>query len=829
MEEENYEEQINDAVFYFESVYEKSNGILLLLYLCKEGLIEEVRNVELPIENIIAYMDIDYAEVKFSDNGQSWKDRGTYNMALVAHIENDILQNIFDIIMEDIKAQKYGEPLLIFESANILQSMDKTWMNNNYLLMFDAFMSKIQSFKYKDLYYQPQEITKLVLSLANYKGGIVYNPFAGAGSYGLELDAGKNYYGQEINSLTWAVGKLRLMGANVNSDNYLLSDSGSDWKKLKASLIISSPPFGLAIEQVDPFGKLVSKNLAELGYITNGINSLNENGRLIGLFSQSILSKNDSSSIEMKKQVIANDLLDTVILLPANLLQNTGISTAIMLFDKNKANKQFVKFVDGSSFFEKKERINILHWQELFHSIEECDSNFVKIIFNQEIINRKYNLSSVLYLNDPLLTIDIPDGFELKKLADLVKHYRGQKKREGRSRIIRGRDLADEKFAFDKTFEQLDVEDVKSPSLILDKDLLLLLKIGNLKPTFFHYIKGVSVCCNQNIVAFEFNTDVVYPPFIINELGKEYVKKQVEILSSGAIIPFVSISDLLELIVLVPSLKRQNESIDNEKSQYLRELGTEIDFLKESKRNEFEKNMRLRKHAMAQALSNLSSGFTLLELCLHNNNGVMQKNSIVSSKTGETVEIYFAKLKGYVEKIEGMVTKLVDEQVYGQPESIQLISFFNDYIKRHLCDNYSLELLLDNMVNKKDIHAFSISMSPSDLLQAVDNIISNAKQWGFIDASRKDYIIRIIIDKMSENKISIKISNNGASLHQSINRDQFFHWGVGSHTGLGTWQVKNIVEHFKGTVKLNEFPNDPAGFGVEYELVFNQLINLKDE
>jgi len=42
-------------------------------------------------------------------------------------------------------------------------------------------------------------------------GAKVYNPFAGLASFGVFLDGGQHYFGQEYNSTTWAIGYLRIL------------------------------------------------------------------------------------------------------------------------------------------------------------------------------------------------------------------------------------------------------------------------------------------------------------------------------------------------------------------------------------------------------------------------------------------------------------------------------------------------------------------------------------------------------------------------------------------------------------------------------------------
>lgn len=120
----------------------------------------------------------------------------------------------------------------------------------------------------------------------------------------------------------------------------------------------------------------------------------------------------------------------------------------------------------------------------------------------------------------------------------------------------------------------------------------------------------------------------------------------------------------------------------------------------------------------------------------------------------------------------------------------------------------------------------AISISPDNLTQVFDNIVSNACKYGFTDPQRQDYTIRIEVKSIEVNgkpMVSITVSNNGSALAMGMDKSKFFHWGVGQGTGLGTWQVKNIIEHSHGSVALNEYPNDPLGFEIEYEILLPQV------
>ena len=82
------------------------------------------------------------------------------------------------------------------------------------------------------------------------KDAKVFNPFAGLASFGVYLDQGQDYFGQELNQKTWALGALRLMAYEwPGSSKYVCDDSILHWpyESEKFDLILSSPPFGMRL------------------------------------------------------------------------------------------------------------------------------------------------------------------------------------------------------------------------------------------------------------------------------------------------------------------------------------------------------------------------------------------------------------------------------------------------------------------------------------------------------------------------------------------------------------------------------------------------------
>ena len=130
-----------------------------------------------------------------------------------------------------------------------LLDLDSKFLSENYPVIFDALIYKFISAKGRQSreFILPDEISQLMVDLADLSPKAkVYNPFAGLASFGVKLSNEQHYFGQELNSNTWALGTLRLLAQYDGKNHQLVqADSINDWNPAeeKFDCIISSPPF----------------------------------------------------------------------------------------------------------------------------------------------------------------------------------------------------------------------------------------------------------------------------------------------------------------------------------------------------------------------------------------------------------------------------------------------------------------------------------------------------------------------------------------------------------------------------------------------------------
>ena len=328
----------------------------------------------------------------------------------------------------------------------------------------------------------------------------------------------------------------------------------------------------------------------------------------------------------------------------------------------------------------------------------------------------------------------------------------------------------------------------------------------------------------EDIASFYYDPKENFGEYIVNELSKQYVREDI---SDMELAETRTANDIELISILSPVFDKydwnrnrvsaQKEALILEKDRRLLNLEQQLAELKDTRHDEYIKSLRQRKHRIQQVMNELCPAFSLLDK-RRKESGVLHNEDIVGKRTGKTVSDYFSLIGGAIDKVETMITHFVDEDEWGESEFLKLKEFLKATSERNLSDRYSV--IVNYHVNDGfGEDSIMVSLNSDKFATVFENIFSNALKWGFTDSTRNDYCIRIDVDKPNLNQVRIRVANNGEPIHPSLNRERLFEWGIGNHTGYGTWQVKNIVEHYLGTVALREYPDDEAGFQTEYEIV----------
>lgn len=332
---------------------------------------------------------------------------------------------------------------------------------------------------------------------------------------------------------------------------------------------------------------------------------------------------------------------------------------------------------------------------------------------------------------------------------------------------------------------------------------------------------------SDTVQAVYLKREAIDPEYLIAELNKPYVQDQVSLLLKGDVIPRLSMEDFLSIQIYVPhsrtkALMLEKESVEKQKTLYFGKINAELAALKDKQHEDYIKMLRQRKHRIGQLLGDLVPGFDTLDDFRKEKGGILKDTDVIAIKTGETVDDYFTILHNIINRIDTLVKNLTDREEWGKPSMIDIDDFLNNLPKIYLKENFDFQFLMRQDIQLEDSRKYIVQVNESELSTVFENIIKNASKYGFTDVDRNDYRIRISIDDyMIDNNPAVRIcvSNNGTPIHPSLDRNRFFEWGYGNGDGIGTWQLKDIIEHYGGSIHLNEYPDDVAGFCTEYEIV----------
>ena len=116
---------------------------------------------------------------------------------------------------------------------------------------------------------------------------------------------------------------------------------------------------------------------------------------------------------KIRKAIIEKNYLDAVIGMPAGLFFSTGIPTVVLVFKKNRTNRD-IFFIDASNNFEKGKNQNILRDSDIDKIIEayskrEDVDKYAHKAELDEIVENEYNLNIPRYVDttEPEKPIDV--------------------------------------------------------------------------------------------------------------------------------------------------------------------------------------------------------------------------------------------------------------------------------------------------------------------------------------------------------------------------------------------------------------------------------------
>ena len=278
-------------------------------------------------------------------------------------------------------------------------------------------------------FFTPQCVSKLIAKLATHGQtsiNKIYDPAAGSGS--LLLQAKKQFdehmiedgfFGQEINHTTYNLARMNMFLHNINYDkfnialgNTLTQPFFGDEKPFDA--IVSNPPYSINWigsddptlindERFAPAGVLAPKSKADFAFILHSLSYLSSKGRAAIVCFPGIFYRGGAEQ-KIRKYLVDNNFVETVIALAPNLFYGTSIAVNIMVLSKHKSDTK-IQFIDasGEGFYKKETNNNVLEKEHIKEIVQlfacKKDKEYIsKSVDKDKIAQADYNLSVSTYV-----------------------------------------------------------------------------------------------------------------------------------------------------------------------------------------------------------------------------------------------------------------------------------------------------------------------------------------------------------------------------------------------------------------------------------------------
>ena len=318
-------------------------------------------------------------------------------------------------------------------------------------------------------FYTPHEVSLLMSEIvANHLKGKeeikIYDPTSGSGSLLINIghsvakyiadDNNIKYYAQELKENTYNLTRMNLVMRGIKPDNIVTRNGDTleeDWpyfdendpvntyNPLYVDAVVSNPPYSQAWDPSDKehdprytrFG-LAPKGKADYAFLLHDLFHIRPDGIMTIVLPHGVLFRGGEEGT-IRKNLIENNHIDTIIGLPANIFFGTGIPTIIMVLKQHRENTDIL-IVDASKGFIKDGKNNKLRASDIKQISDtvinrENIEGYSRVVNREEIRANDYNLNIPRYVDSSENTeswdiyASMFGGIPINELDDLKDYW----------------------------------------------------------------------------------------------------------------------------------------------------------------------------------------------------------------------------------------------------------------------------------------------------------------------------------------------------------------------------------------------------------------------
>jgi type I restriction enzyme M protein len=213
-------------------------------------------------------------------------------------------------------------------------------------------------------YYTPRPLIKTIIKVVAPKlGETIYDGACGSAGFLVEsynyltqdqahLSSSQmealqttTFFGKEIKSLAYIIGIMNMILHGIEAPNIrhmnTLSDNINDiQEKDRFDIVLANPPFGAGIGREIQQNFPIKTGETAFLFLQHFIKILKAGGRAGIVIKNTFLSNTDNASVSLRKLLLENCNLHTVLDLPGGAFQGAGVKTVVLFFEKGAATKK---------------------------------------------------------------------------------------------------------------------------------------------------------------------------------------------------------------------------------------------------------------------------------------------------------------------------------------------------------------------------------------------------------------------------------------------------------------------------------------------------------
>lgn len=331
-----------------------------------------------------------------------------------------------------------------------------------------------------------------------------------------------------------------------------------------------------------PFNKRYSANLL---WMINALQSIKPDGIVLSFVANGVLFNGIDE--EVRKYLVTNNYIDTIITLPNGILPYSGVSSSLVILKKNRGSYHAIRMIDASEIYSEQRRYKYFSQTDI--------ENIMRLYTSDNHTEKSFDVTlDEIMANDAYLgmnrycTYTIENAVELDSVVDKI--FRGyqlnakeldnltpDEGEETEYRIINISDIQAEGFV-SSNLRSIKADDKKKYDkfLVEDGDIIITAKNTTIKSAIYRKNGNYKAVLSGNLIAIRVNQNRINPYYLKAFIDSEKGEMAIKSIQTGTSIITINANSLKGMRISLLS-KAEQEIIGNEYKKNLKLLSDLLD------------------------------------------------------------------------------------------------------------------------------------------------------------------------------------------------------------------------------------------------------------